>query len=891
MSGASTPLRKQYLAIKRRHPDALLLFRIGDFYEAFDDDARLLARELGIVLTSKPMGRNLRIPLAGVPYHSLERHLARLISRGHRVAICEQLTDAPVKGEAGRGLIERDVVRVVTPGTVLEPGLLQSKVNNYLAAYTTDGKRAGIAYADVTTGDFHATEVERATSIGELERIAPSELLLPRALNIEADALPGFVTRLEDASFEHAKARQALLRHFETRTLAPFGLSRWPLATAAAGALVSYLNETQSVVASQLTRLTSYHTETYMMLDAATVRSLEIFESTGDAPSLLSTLDQTRTAMGGRTLRRWLRQPLLDVAEITRRQEHVAWFVANEDARREFVAALETVHDLERLSSRTRAGWASAQEVLALGQSLEAIPRIRAVLQRDARRFSSSLEALPTCEAVVRLIRSAINDELPRRAERTSIIRESFSEELDELRSLLRNGKTFLAEMEQRERARTGIKSLRVGYNKVFGYFIEVTRPNLHLIPSDYTRKQTLAQSERFITLELKEYESLVLNAQERIAELEASLFRRVCMEVGRSRDDILRAASTIALMDAAASFAEVSAKYRYIRPSVSDSSALRLKDARHPALERRVEEGSFVANDVELGGDDAPEIALITGPNMSGKSTYLRQTALAVLMAQAGCFVPAREAQVGLCDRIFTRIGLYDRIGSGESTFMTEMVETAQILHHATPRSLILLDELGRGTSTYDGLAVARAVLEYIHNHPQLRSKTLFATHYHELTALASVLPRLRNLHVEIAEQGSDLVFLYKVSPGVAERSYGVYAAKLAGLPRPVVRRASELLTAYESQSRRNETPLAPDNNNNIVNSADRPAPATVSTNASTSTAAATATLEQHLSQALADLDPDALSPVEALMKLYELRRLALGDEPAQPVRALKTA
>ncbi|HYO62750.1 MAG TPA: DNA mismatch repair protein MutS [Pyrinomonadaceae bacterium] len=873
---AATPLRKQYLDIKRRHRDAILLFRIGDFYEAFDDDARLLARELGIVLTSKPMGRNVRVPLAGVPVHSLERHLGRLISRGHRVAICEQLTEAPVKGEAaGRGLIERDVVRVVTPGTVLEPGLLRSKVNNYLAAYVTDGRRAGIAYADVTTGDFAATEVERAAAaLPELERIAPSELLLPRGLQADANALPGHVTRLDDALFEHSRAKDTLLRHFGARTLAPFGLARWPLAAAAAGALVAYLHDTQSIVADQLTRLTSYHTETYMMLDAATVRSLELFETGGDSPPLLKVLDRTRTAMGGRRLRRWLRQPLLDVAEITRRQEHVAWFVEHEEARREFVAALESIYDLERLSARARAGLASAGEVLALAQSLETIPRLRAVLQRDARRFGASLAALPPCEPTLKLIRSAVNDELPTRAGKTSLIREGYSEELDGLRALLRDGRSFLADMEQRERARTGIKSLKVGYNKVFGYFIEVTKPNLHLVPDDYTRKQTLAAGERFVTLELKEHESLVLNAQERIDELEASIFRRVCAEIGRSRDEILTAAATIARMDAATSVADVSAQYGYVRPTVSDTAALRVVAGRHPVLEQLVEPGRFVANDLELGDEDAPRIALITGPNMSGKSTYLRQTALIVLLAQAGCFVPAREAHVGLCDRIFTRIGLYDRIGSGESTFMTEMVETAQILHHATDRSLILLDELGRGTSTYDGLAVARAVLEYIHNHPRLRSKTLFATHYHELTEAAGLLPRVENLRVEIAERGSDLVFLYKISPGVAEKSYGVYAAKLAGLPRPVVRRAGELLKAYEAQhgGATLSHPAAD-------NDAERDAPPPTS-----------ATADPRLVQTLLEIDPNALSPVEALMKLYELRRM-VEDDAGGNVRALKTA
>jgi DNA mismatch repair protein MutS len=871
MTAATTPLHKQYQEIKRRYKDAILLFRIGDFYETFEDDARLVSRELGIVLTSKPMGKNVRVPLAGVPHHSLERHLRRLIARGHRVAICEQLTDAPVKGEKGGNLIERDVVRIVTPGTVLEPGLLHNKVNNYLAAYVKQGKRAGIAYADVTTGEFAATELDDQAAIPELQRVAPAEILLPRTSpEANSDALPGFTTPYREDAFEFENARHTLLQHFHARTLAPLGLKNWPLAAAAAGALITYLRDTQMNVAEQLTRLSSYRTDNFMMLDAQTVRSLEIFENNTSAPSLLSALDRTRTAMGGRLLRRWLRQPLLDVTEIMSRQEHVAWFHAHSQERTELFAAFELVHDLERLSARVRACFASAYELLALGQGLETIPRVRAVLQRDSKRFGALLTNLPLCEAAAGLIRRAIPDELSRRSTQTGIIREGFSEELDQLRNMLRDGKTYLAEMEQRERARTGIKSLRVGYNKVFGHFIEVTRPNLHLVPADYTRKQTLAASERFVTLELKEFESLVVNAQERIAELEASLFRRVCTEIGKSREEILTAAGTIAYLDATASLAEVAEVFRYVRPTIVDSPELKIKAGRHPVLERISEDNSFVANDTELGEDLEAQIALITGPNMSGKSTYLRQTALIVLMAQIGSFVPADEAVVGLCDRIFTRIGLYDRLGSGESTFMTEMVETAQILHHASPRSLILLDELGRGTSTYDGLAVARAVLEYIHNHPRIRSKTLFATHYHELTELSELLPRLRNLYVEIDEEGSDLVFLYKVSPGTAQKSYGVYAAKLAGLPRPVVRRAEELLSHYEAHEHQ------------AGGRVEKTSKEIGTTNVSTHAA--------EIAAALLKLDLDNLSPVEAMTKLYELRRLAESEKP-QGIRAIKTA
>ncbi|HLL73974.1 MAG TPA: DNA mismatch repair protein MutS [Pyrinomonadaceae bacterium] len=874
-TAAGPPLRKQYLDIKRRHPDAILLFRIGDFYEAFDDDARIVARELGIVLTSKPMGRNFRVPLAGVPHHSLERHLATLISRGHRVALCEQLSTEPVKGGPGRGLIERDVVRVVTPGTVVEPGLLESKANNYLAAYSTDGRRAGISYADVTTGEFAATEIDASDALGELRRIAPAEVLIPKSLTVKDDALPCFVTRREDDDFAAQAARAVLLKHFGTRSLAPFGVADSPLAAAAAGAILAYLRDTQSASAVQLTKLVRYHTGNFMLLDQQTLRSLEVLESVGGAPSLLETLDQTRTAMGGRRLRQWLRQPLLDAAEIARRHEHVAWLRDNARARAELLAALELVHDLERLSGRARAGLASAGEVLALGQGIAAIPRVRAVLRQEAARFGSLLASLPECEGVLRVIREALNDEPRSRGETVGVIRAGYSDELDKLRELLKNGRTVLAEMEQRERARTGIKSLRVGFNKVFGHYIEVTRPNLHLVPAGFTRKQTLTQAERFVTLELKEYESLVVNAQERIAELEAGIFRKVCVEIGKRRDEILSAAAALAHLDAAASFAEAADRYDYVRPNVIDAPLLRISQGRHPALERVVDEGRFVANDLSLGGEGSHDIALITGPNMSGKSTFLRQTALIVLMAQAGSFVPARSATVGLCDRVFTRIGLYDRIGSGESTFMTEMVETAHILNQATPRSLILLDELGRGTSTYDGLAVARAVLEHLHNHPNLRARTLFATHYHELTALADVLPRVENLHVEIAEEDGELVFLHRVSPGSAERSYGVYAAKLAGLPRPVVRRAEELLAEYESPARGVEVRVAGD------------VPARPSASAPLD-----AERQSRLIRALLDSDVNNLSPVEALMKLFELRRIAEeGGAEGGTVRAAKRA
>ncbi len=855
-----TPIRRQYLEIKAKHTDAILLFRLGDFYEAFDDDARLLARELDIVLTSKPMGKGMRVPLAGVPYHSLEKHLATLISRGHRVAICEQTSAAPIKNKDGKKLIERNVVRVVTAGTIIEPNLLNSKSNNYLAAFISDGVRAGIAYADITTGDFAATEIENRDALAELSRLAPAEILITETENeLSNRDLPRFVTRLDSEVFKFETAKQNLKQHFNTTTLKPFGIEDAPLAVSAAGAIISYLKETQFASAENLTRLTSYDFSEFMMLDAHTLRSLEIFESSSGV-SLLSLIDRTETPMGGRLLRKWLRQPLLDVTEIFRRQEYVGWFKENSDERNALRETLANIKDLERLSSRAKANYISAYELRAFGKSLELIPPLKKILQKDTIRFGQILAQLPACEKTANLIDSAISEELPmRQTDQIGVIRRGFSEELDKLRESLQNGKTFLAELERRERARTGIKSLRVGFNKVFGYFIEITKSNLHLVPDDYTRKQTLVPAERFITLELKEHESLVIHAQARIAELENNLFRQICVEVGKNRQEVLLAAKTVSYLDAICALADVADEMNFHRPTVNETSLLRIKKGRHASLEKLLK-GKFIANDAALGGNGAPQIALITGPNASGKSTYLRQIALIVILAQIGSFVPANEAIIGLCDRIFTRIGLYDSIGAGESTFMTEMIETAEILHHASPRSLILLDELGRGTSTFDGLAVAQSVVEFIHNHPKLQTRTLFATHYHELAELEGILPRLENLHFLIEENAGELTFKYKLERGTALKSYGVYAAKLAGLPKPVVRRAEILLKEYEKDD-------------------------------ATMRRSDGANFESELEKRLNEIDTDSLSPVEALMKLYELKKLAKPTKISENKIELKLA
>ena len=583
-----TPIRRQYLKIKEKHKDAILLFRLGDFYEAFDEDAKLVARELDIALTSKPMGKNMRVPLAGIPYFVLEKHLATLIARGHRVAICEQTSVLPVKNEDGKKLIQREVTRVVTAGTIVEPQLLDSRSNNFLVAIFSDGQKTGIAYADVSTGDFAATEIDNRYALAELDRLKPAEIVIAETQETFSNReLPHYVTRLDTQFFDKEIASKTLYKHFSTTTLKPFGLENLPLATSAAGALIHYLKTSRFDTAEQLNRLTSYDSSDFMFLDGRTYKSLEIFESESGA-SLISVIERTKTAMGSRILRRWLRQPLLDTTEIFKRQQHLEWFKINSNSREAFREILEEIKDLERLSSRAKTNLINAQEIRVLGKSLELIPSLKKILRTDTVKFGQILVHLPECERAANLIDSAISDELPTRFnDQTGIIRDGYSEELDNLRNKVREGKNFLKDLERRERQRTGIKSLRVGFNKVFGYYIEVSKPNTHLVPKDYQRKQTLIPSERYITLELKEHESFVIHAQERIAELESSLFRRVCTEVGKSRNEILLSSSTIAYLDVIAGLADVADDYNFTCPTVNDTSLLRIKNSRHPVIEQ----------------------------------------------------------------------------------------------------------------------------------------------------------------------------------------------------------------------------------------------------------------------------------------------------------------
>jgi len=885
-----TPIRSQYLRIKRRYPEAIVFFRLGDFYETFDEDAKLTARELEITLTSREMGKGQRVPMAGIPYHALDSYLARLINRGHKVAICEQMSQPG----AGRELVEREVVRVVTPGTVVEPSMLEGKANNYLAALVSEGEQAGVAFVDITTSEFATTQLGANQAIPELERLHPPEVLVPQGWRMEA--LPAPATPLDDRWFELETARETLLAHFKVATLEGYGCAHLPLAVRAAGAIIHYLQETQKAALGQLTRLSTYSTSSFMNLDPQTRRNLELFQSSRlgtSGGSLLQALDLTRTAMGGRLLKRWLGQPMLDITQLDRRLDAVEWLHHSATRRARVSGLLGRIGDLERLANRVRGGMATPREVVALRRSLEVIPELRASLEdgkagaaeatlrpfdklraqgggaeqaqdialRQAQDIAWLASELKPCPEITDLISRAIADSPPASVGEGGVVKPGFSPELDELRSASKNAKQYLADLERKERERTGIRSLKVGYNKVFGYYIEVSKPNLPQVPADYIRKQTLVGGERFFTPQLKDYESLILNAQERMEELEGTIFRQVCQQVGAAGERILAIASALAQADVFCSLAEVAARYSYVRPRLAEDDAITITGGRHPVVERAlpIQEGQgFVPNDTYLSNKDA-QLIILTGPNMSGKSTYLRQVALIVLLAQVGSFVPADSASIGLVDRIFTRVGLQDDLVTGQSTFMVEMVETANILNNATPRSLIILDEIGRGTSTYDGLSIARAVAEYIHNHPRLGAKTLFATHYHELVELASTLPRARNFNVAVAEEGGQVIFLRKIVPGGADKSYGIHVAQLAGLPRSVVNRAQEVLGELEGGA---VEPVRKEGRGRRRGPAPQQLPLFG--------------MKSELVEELARLDINSMTPLEALTRLYELQKRA---------------
>jgi len=861
----TTPLRQQYLDIKRQFPNAIVLFRLGDFYETFDADAEIAARELDLVLTSRPVAKDQRVPMAGIPHHAAESYIARLIDRGYHVAVCDQLGDLPVEG-----LVPRKVTRVITPGTVIEPGLLAERRNNYLMAIYPererdgDWQRAGLAYVDITTGEFAATQIDGEQTpvavMEEMARLSPREVLFPQSWAERGITLPpgAYLTPLADWHYETGNARQSLLDHFGVRDLAGFDLDGRPLAINAAGAILRYLQDTQRGALVQLTNLRTYSTAGYMVLDRATRRNLELTETirTGQVQgSLLGVLDRTVTAMGARLLRRWINQPLLDMARLNARLDAVGALHHHATVRAEAVAALRRVADLERLTNRVITGIAGPRELLALRDSLETVPALQSLIA-GLGPLKALYDQLSPCEDVTDLIARAIADDPPATLNNIGVIRPGYSPELDGVYASSRNAREWVARLEPLERQRTGIKSLKVGFNKVFGYYIEVSKANTERIPPDYIRKQTLVNAERYITPELKEYESLILNAEEHIREIEGRLFAEVLQTIAAAGERLLRTARALAHLDVFVALAEVAARERYVRPTLTQEDVLIIRQGRHPVVEKLLKDERYTPNDVAFDQDQ--RLLIITGPNMSGKSTYIRQVALITLMAQIGSFVPAEEATIGLVDRIFTRIGAQDEIHAGQSTFMVEMVETARILSGGTARSLVILDEVGRGTSTYDGMAIARAVVEYLHNSPRLGCKTLFATHYHELTELANILPRVRNYNVAVAEEGDQVIFLHKVVPGGANRSYGVHVAQLAGIPKAVINRANEILQELEeagsdfSLKRKAPEPKGP------VQLAMFP------------------TQPHPVIEELRKLAVDELSPLDAITKLYELKRLS---------------
>ena len=851
-----TPIRQQYLEIKRQYPEAILFFRLGDFYETFDHDAEIASEELDLVLTSRPVAKGMRIPMAGIPYHAVENYLARLIDKGYHVAICEQVGDQP-----NRGLFAREVVRVVTPGTIIEPGLLKGDRNNYLASLIVQDVRAGIAYVDITTGEFAAVELSGEDLVGairgELIRLRPAEIIYPEGFSLP-EGCPGHLSKWPAWRFELNRCKDALHEHFKVSTLDGFGLRGMNLAIQAAGAVLQYIGETQSRALSLLIAINTYSLNEFMTLDAATRRNLELTETIrqGDIHgSLLNVLDQTTSPMGKRLLRQWVSKPLLDISIIAKRQEGVGTLLEQGILRAEMRNALRSLGDLERLTNRAITGHALPYDLTAMRSTLQALPGLIALFPLGQNPLEPVFSKIDRCETELAMLEAAISDEPPATLQNTGVIRPGYSTELDHVIEASRHAREWIANLENVERERTGIRSLKVGYNKVFGYYIEITHSNTTNAPADYIRKQTLVNAERYITPEMKEYEALVLNAEERIHEIEVRLFKQVCAQIAASSQKLLATARALAELDVLASLAETAAIQHYCRPVVSEDTVLAIRDGRHPVVERTLRGERFVPNDSIF--EDGELVRIITGPNMSGKSTFLRQVALIVLMAQMGSYVPAAEAHIGLVDRIFTRIGAQDEIHAGQSTFMVEMVEAANILNHATNRSLLVLDEIGRGTSTYDGLSIAWAMIEYIHNHPRLRARTLFATHYHELIQLSELLPGVRNYNVAVSESEGKVVFLHKIVVGGTDRSYGIHVAQLAGMPRPVVQRASEILQQLEASSG-TAVHINP-------------------------TVAQQLTLFPETNPLLDDLkglDINALSPIEALNKLYEWQRKFLDRE-----------
>ncbi len=850
-----TPMISQYLKIKKQYPDAVLFFRLGDFYEMFFKDAELASRELEITLTTRDGGSE-RVPMCGVPFHAADSYIARLIGKGYRVAICEQVED-PSKA---KGIVQREVTRVVTPGTIIDGQLLEDKKNNYLCCIAPGADGYGLAFSDVSTGafiiSFFTGDKARTLLLDELARLSPAEVIMPLtsvACFSEDLKLQGIktISGYRDTAFTMIEAAQILENKLRDSFKNQFN-AKPELTIPVAGALLSFLKDTQKRDLAHINRVQYFLHGKFMVLDAATRRNLELTRAISDGSrknTLLAVLDRTVTAMGGRLIRNWIEQPLLDRDEIESRLDAVEELAGKVIFRQDVKEVLKNIYDLERLAGKISFGSANARDLVALKKSLSYLPKLKQLLcQAETKLIKNIRDNTDTMEDITDFLDAAINDDPPVSLRDGGIIKKGFNSEVDRLRRAGLEGKTMLAGMEERERARTGIKSLKVGFNKVFGYYIEVTRANLDLVPEDFQRRQTLANAERFITRELKEYEDMILGAEDRLVQLEYRLFNEIKGKIGGEIQRIQTSATAVARADALCSLADAAVEGRYTRPELNSKGQLYVIEGRHPVLERVLETGQFVPNDT-LMDNQKNRMVLITGPNMAGKSTYMRQVALIVLMAQAGSFVPASKAVLPLVDRIFTRVGASDDLAGGQSTFMVEMNECRTIVTGATEKSLVIMDEVGRGTSTYDGISIARALAEYIHLH--IRAKTLFSTHYHELTDLEQI-PGIVNLNVAVEENGEDIVFLRKVISGKADRSYGIHVARLAGLPGEVIERAAEILKSLEDIKKSSRQVAAAEEIEEDV-----------------------LKLKEHpVLQELRNIDVLEITPMDALNKIYTLKK-----------------
>ena len=872
MSGL-TPMLQQYMQVKSQHQDAILFFRLGDFYEMFFEDAELASRELEITLTSRDAGSEKRAPMCGVPHHASDTYIARLVEKGYKVAICEQVEDP----KTTKGIVKREVVRVVTPGTIIDNQVLAANQNNYLMAVSFEEQCCGLAVADASTGEFAVTEFHGQGAdvklVDELVRLRPVEVLVCQerktavAKTLLRYGQKPLLSKFDTDDYKQIFCNELLSRHFSEENCAEIRTCCHRSAIIAAGVLIDYLVQTQKNEMLHIKSIKPYRTHDYLILDGTTRRNLELTRSIRDGSkygTLLDVVDFTRTAMGGRLLRQWIEQPLVSKVDIEQRLDTVEELVFNVTVRSELQTYLHRIYDLERLISRLVYGSANARDLLALKGSLLMLPTLQECLQNAASKQLTILaQRLSPMLDVTDYIAKSIHDEPPVSIRDGNIIKTGFSEVLDELRGASREGKTWLSQLEAAEREKSGIKSLKISFNKVFGYYFEITRANLHAVPDYFIRKQTLANAERYITPELKKYEDLILGAEEKSIQLEYQLFTEVRETLVAQIPRIQKVARSIAILDTFVSLAECAARNGYSRPQILEDATITIIDGRHPVVERLLTDNLFVPNDTYLDNSDQ-QIVIITGPNMAGKSTYMRQVSLIVLMAQVGSFVPAREAKVGVVDRIFTRVGANDDLATGQSTFMVEMMEVADILAHATAQSLLIFDEIGRGTSTYDGMSIAQSVVEYTHNN--IKAKTLFATHYHELTHLEDTLAGVKNYCVAVKEQGDNIVFLRRIIRGGADRSYGIHVAQLAGLPAEVIKRAEELLILLENQeiAATNKHVAVEVHHENVT-----PVPIDMFSQ------------EQKVLQQLSSIDVISITPIEALNLLYKFQRdLRCGED-----------